>query len=205
MRTNTSISRGTNANATNVTGENINCTIKLNGRNNATTEWGTKPLRVIYTNAIKHDRILGIDWCKKNNILIKYSNYINNIKNHTTNDNRPIWAVKALAPTETTANMAELEEIKNKIRGLKGFFEETNGLPPRKTYNFAINIVDSPPLQNKSLRQHCEDKEKLVNSYANKMLEMGYIRPAKASYTSPTILVKKEKWRNKGVYRLKKS
>jgi hypothetical protein len=38
--TDTSINRGTNANATSITGENINNIIKLDARHNIMTEWG---------------------------------------------------------------------------------------------------------------------------------------------------------------------
>jgi hypothetical protein len=95
------------------------------------TKWGNKNLKVYYTQSLPHKGILGIDWCKTNNINIDLSGK-GDITQSTPKDDKTITINKK----QSTEN----DDIFKEIPELQTFFTFTNSLPSRKHYYFGIDL-----------------------------------------------------------------
>jgi hypothetical protein len=83
------------------------------------------------------------------------------------------------------------------LQEFKGVFEESTGLPPTRSHDHKINLLEGgQPTSARPYRYPYYQKEE-IEKQVRDMLKSGVVRPSQSPYSSPVLLVRKEdgSWR----------
>jgi hypothetical protein len=105
---------------------------------------GSKPQTGYNTNAITHDTILGIDYCNKNNISIKYSNEKKKYPKTHYQQQRTNIRSGSVSLNRDRSEHDRLEEVKQKYRNSKHSLKKQTDYYHSKPTTLPLTLLTTP-------------------------------------------------------------
>ncbi|XP_022041421.1 uncharacterized protein LOC110944001 [Helianthus annuus] len=86
------------------------------------------------------------------------------------------------------------DEMKALLQEFKDVFQTPKTLPPDRSCNHRIQLIDETVTINQSAYRYPVGQKDVIEKMVQEMLDMGVIRHSVSSFASPVVLVKKKRW-----------